>query len=302
MLGLMSVYAIARDREVNLAFPDGARYIGQAKDGKAHGRGMYVYPDGSKYEGQFRDGVMHGEGLYSWANGARYEGQFRDGNKHGVGTFTWPSGSKYAGQWRSDKAHGWGTMTWHDGRKYVGQWQEDKMHGRGTKTWPDGRRFEGQWRHGVPVEEEKKEEPRSFILYSALGLGFGCNKSNGTGVFNIGIGANYVFKDDLAIIAELNYKYLKGIISGRNQFPPRFIIFSVFLLCPLFNKFSLQCPRVCPHTSDRPVMQIYSLCMLGLPAGQTGSRPRYTRKPRTQAGKNTQVRRNYIRRVFLYLL
>lgn len=49
----------------------GGKYIGEKKDGKAHGEGTYLYNDGSKYVGQWKEDMMHGEGIHTWISGEK---------------------------------------------------------------------------------------------------------------------------------------------------------------------------------------------------------------------------------------
>ena len=37
--------------QVNITFPDRSVYIGEYRDGKAHGHGTWIFPDGSGYSG-----------------------------------------------------------------------------------------------------------------------------------------------------------------------------------------------------------------------------------------------------------
>ena len=78
---------------------DGCLYVGEMKDGKEHGKGIYTCADGSKiYEGEWKDGLEHGKGIYTWPDGSKYEGEFKDENKHGKGIYTWTNGSIYEGR------------------------------------------------------------------------------------------------------------------------------------------------------------------------------------------------------------
>ena len=81
------------------------KYTGEMKDGKKHGRGVYVWGRDSKwagdrYEGDWKDGKVWGRGVYVWANGDRYEGEFRDDKRHGRGVFRFASGDECEGEWR----------------------------------------------------------------------------------------------------------------------------------------------------------------------------------------------------------
>jgi len=42
----------------------GHEYIGEFKDCKFHGEGVYTWPDGRIYRGEFKDGQVHGKGSY----------------------------------------------------------------------------------------------------------------------------------------------------------------------------------------------------------------------------------------------
>ena len=66
----------------------------------------------ARYEGEFRNGKQHGRGKVKWqdASGNRYEGEFRNGKRHGRGTYTYASGNRYEGEWKDGKEHGRGTL------------------------------------------------------------------------------------------------------------------------------------------------------------------------------------------------
>jgi len=106
------------------------------------------YPSGSRYIGEWKDGKEHGQGIFIWADGEEYIGQWMNGKKHGRGTYTYPSGSKYVGQWMNGKKHGQGTYTYPSGAKYVGEYQNGVRRGRGTYTYPSGAKIVGEWANG----------------------------------------------------------------------------------------------------------------------------------------------------------
>ena len=108
--------------------------------------------DGDKYVGEFRDGKRHGQGIYTYANGDKYVGEYRDGKKHGQGIYTFADGDKYVGEWRYGKKHGHFTVTSANGDKYVGEYRDGEKHGRGTLTLNDGNVMEGIWENGQMVE------------------------------------------------------------------------------------------------------------------------------------------------------
>jgi len=41
-------------------FGSGAKYVGQFKENKKHGSGIYTYPDGKKFIGKFLSDRPHG--------------------------------------------------------------------------------------------------------------------------------------------------------------------------------------------------------------------------------------------------
>jgi hypothetical protein len=60
--------------------------------------------DGDRYEVEYRDGKRHGRGVYVWANGDRYEGDWKDGKRHGRGSYVDGNGDRYEGDWKEGKA------------------------------------------------------------------------------------------------------------------------------------------------------------------------------------------------------
>jgi hypothetical protein len=130
-------------------YPSGSRYIGEWKDGKEYGQGIFIWADGEEYIGQWRNGEKHGQGTYTYPSGAKYVGQWRNGEKHGQGTYTYPSGAKYVGQWMNGDSHGQGTYTYSNGDQYVGGYKAGKKHGQGTYTYPSGAKYVGEYQNGV---------------------------------------------------------------------------------------------------------------------------------------------------------
>lgn len=106
--------------------PNGARYVGEMKDGKPNGQGTLTYQDSftwCSHVGEFRNGKPNGQGSESYRNGDKYIGEFKDGKRSGQGTYTCQDGTTYVGEWRDDEANGQGTLTWSEGRKFVGQFK-----------------------------------------------------------------------------------------------------------------------------------------------------------------------------------
>ena len=88
------------------SWPNGNRYVGDYKNNKKSGQGVYTAANGDSYSGEFKDGTYNGIGTYSFANGSIYSGEFKDGKRTGQGVFTRADGSTIVGEWLGDLAQG----------------------------------------------------------------------------------------------------------------------------------------------------------------------------------------------------
>ncbi|MDA9052790.1 caspase family protein [Planktomarina temperata] len=129
-------------------YPNGSRYIGEWKDGKEHGQGIFIWADGEEYIGQWMNGKKHGQGTYTYPSGDEYVGEHQNGVRHGRGTYTYPSGAKYVGEYQNGVRRGRGTYTYPSGAKYVGEYQNGVRRGQGTYTYPSGAKIVGEWANG----------------------------------------------------------------------------------------------------------------------------------------------------------
>ena len=93
--------------------------------------------NGARYLGEWRNGCKDGHGIQYWPDGSRYEGNWMADKSHGKGKLYHADGDIYEGEWSNDKANGHGTYTHTNGSRYAGNWKDDKQHGYGTETWPD---------------------------------------------------------------------------------------------------------------------------------------------------------------------
>ena len=131
-----------------IVYDNGARYVGQTRSGKPHGRGIITWASGNRYEGAFVDGRRTGHGIYTWANGDRYEGDFVEGKRTGRGVAAWANGNRYEGDFVDNRRTGRGVFTWPNGNRYEGDFIDGKEAGRGIMTHTDGERYEGDFRDG----------------------------------------------------------------------------------------------------------------------------------------------------------
>ena len=73
--------------------------------------GTKTFPNGAKYVGEFKDGKFHGQGTETFASGNKYVGEWRDGSYNGQGTFFFLAnnkfrGDKFVGEWKNGKRNG----------------------------------------------------------------------------------------------------------------------------------------------------------------------------------------------------
>ena len=80
---------------------DGDTYVGEFRDGKQIGKGIYTWVSGGKYTGDFKDNKMHGYGTFIRNNIGTYVGEFKEGVFHGQGTYTLVNGEIVNGPWNN---------------------------------------------------------------------------------------------------------------------------------------------------------------------------------------------------------
>jgi len=91
--------------------------------------------EGDQYIGEIKDGVAHGVGVFSWS-GNIYIGEFKNCYCDGFGRTIYASGSSYTGQYKKDKKHGYGKTDYpEDGIGYEGYYKDGERHGEGTQSW-----------------------------------------------------------------------------------------------------------------------------------------------------------------------
>ena len=129
----------------------GCKYIGEYKDGKKEGKGIYYYEDGGKYVGDFKNDEFNGKGIYYCNNGNRYEGELKNGKCEGKGILYFKSGSIYDGEFKNDRREGKGIYYYNNGDRYEGDWKNDKKDGKGVIYYNNQDREMGDYLKGKQV-------------------------------------------------------------------------------------------------------------------------------------------------------
>ena len=124
---------------------NGSKYIGEFNNDKRSGQGTYTRANGDKYVGEFNKGLFDGHGAFTSFNGIEYIGNFKNGVRSGQGTLISVGGIEYVGQFKDNEPNGYGTKSWANGCKYVGQFKDGLRNGEGTFTELDGSSYKGEW-------------------------------------------------------------------------------------------------------------------------------------------------------------
>lgn len=145
-------------------------YVGDNRDLKFHGFGVYVKPNKSViYIGEFKNGLVSGKST-KYKNGKiKYKGGWLYGEKNGLGTFYQSDGTTKEGFWKKGKLdslqlqqlnfkdgiykghvvngtpNGNGKIIYNDSSKYIGNWQDGKRHNLGVYISKNGDTIDGNW-------------------------------------------------------------------------------------------------------------------------------------------------------------
>lgn len=194
-------------------FPSGAKYIGDFKNGKLHGKGIFYFSDGNKYIGhwvnQYREGEgrmiftsgdeylgefkqnkFSGNGVMAYTNGNRYEGQWADNKQNGYGEFEFANGDRYQGNFKAGLYDGQGSMYYADGSVYEGEWRINKRHGMGVMIYPDKEEVRGQW-----ADDQYQADWGKLAFDGDTTYMRDCNQTfcaSGTGKFRYRDGSRYI--------------------------------------------------------------------------------------------------------------
>ena len=130
----------------------GNKFIGEFKDDKKNGKGIYFYKNSDKKETRYyfddrqiseKDYLLYNNSLKTETPGNQtvledkkkknfsgkvmkkyndgyYEGDFVDGLKEGMGTYYYENGDKYFGGFKNDEKDGIGAYYYNNGESYIG--------------------------------------------------------------------------------------------------------------------------------------------------------------------------------------
>jgi len=158
---------------VEIALPDGARYIGQMRNGKPNGSGVMTASNGNKQDGFFVNGELStGTVTMTFDNGIEaeieyenavtknakihfpggftYSGGYSNSKFNGSGEFKAPDQYVFTGKFQNGEFKS-GVLVTEYGDRYEGEFRGEGMrnnplfHGKGSYSWKDGRKFVGQW-------------------------------------------------------------------------------------------------------------------------------------------------------------
>jgi hypothetical protein len=130
-----------------IIYENGDYYIGQALNGKAHGKGILYYKNGLIiYDGDFVNGKFEGTGKRNW-EGKYYIGQWLNGKRHGKGImFDKNDNILYDGYYIDNKKEGEGRIIYENKNFYIGQWLDNKRHGKGKEYYKNNElRYDGDF-------------------------------------------------------------------------------------------------------------------------------------------------------------
>lgn len=94
---------VVETASIRIDYPDGAVYVGEIKDGKKQGKGIYFMSDDHYYVGTFDNGYIHGKGTMYYENGKRFEGTWQHGITHGSGVWYFINGTKRTAEYDNGK-------------------------------------------------------------------------------------------------------------------------------------------------------------------------------------------------------
>lgn len=184
-----------------IVFPDGARYDGNADNGKLSGSGTMTFASGDCYVGEFSEGYRNGNGVYTWQNGDKYDGSWSNDVMTGSGTYTYHDGSCASGTFNNNlfisgsysvvNSFGEYTFTIKDekavsvqmklvsGTSYSGDMKDDKLTGSAQISYSNGDTYSGKVSNGA------KDGQGTYVWVSGASYegSWSEDKMNGSGTY-----------------------------------------------------------------------------------------------------------------------
>ena len=111
---------------------NGGKYVGEWKDGKYNGNGIFTRPDGSKYVGKWKGNIPEGRGTITFPDGNKLVGEFKNAKPTGEVVVVLSNGDTIYGQVKDDEIYGQ-SATYANGDRYVGEFRDEIIrHGQGS--------------------------------------------------------------------------------------------------------------------------------------------------------------------------
>ena len=108
-----------------------------------------------EYIGQFKEGKQNGIGIYTDPEGRKYSGEWKNGNFGGIGKFDYPDGEVCEGEFEKGIRQGFCHINYTDGSFYEGHCDKGRFNGYGKFFIKEGEIYEGKWKDGCPIEDNK---------------------------------------------------------------------------------------------------------------------------------------------------
>jgi len=147
-------------------FEGEGKYVGEWKDGKLHGHGIFTFTSGEwtgdKYVGQFENNTFHGKGTYTYAKRKhtgdlmiKYTGDYVEGKRHGNAIAWHADGTIHEGEYKNDMREGEGTTSRPGKWIFKGSFTSDKSFSGILKSLTDGKKFQVRVKDGVMIEKKR---------------------------------------------------------------------------------------------------------------------------------------------------
>ena len=173
---------------VEITFANGDTYVGwiHGESGMFHGEGTFVHRNGARHVGEWRDGAPHGKGVLTKTTGYELSGEFLNGVGHGEFMIEGHPGHRVRMR-KGEEVRG--------GYVYHGAFSNGVRHGWGKMEWSDDETvFEGVFENGRPcrlleekeeVEREEEEKAVSMHQLSQRETGVILHRSKATGLTSL---------------------------------------------------------------------------------------------------------------------